>query len=165
MGKFERYPKPGKPWLYSWVMNNYWFTNFRAFQEGTVSWTYTVVTTRDTTISAATKFAWGVRNPLPTRTFPAGENELKTPMFKTLQMNGDENVMLSSSRPSFNGRESILLLRELDGLPAKIGLSSQIANCPVKSLTQVNITGEKIQELDKSISFNPNEVKFIEAGF
>ena len=66
MSKFERYPKPGKPWLYSWVMNNYWFTNFRAFQEGTVSWTYTVVTTRDTTISAATKFAWGVRNPLPT---------------------------------------------------------------------------------------------------
>jgi len=62
-------------------------------------------------------------------------------MFKTLQMNGDENVMLISSRPSFNGRESILLhFRELDGLPAKIELSSQIANRPVKSLTQVNIT-------------------------
>jgi hypothetical protein len=166
MGKFERYPKPGKPWLYSWVMNNYWFTNFRAFQEGTVSWTYTVATTRDTTISAATKFAWGVRNPLPTRTFPAGENELKTPMVKTVQMEGDKNVMLISSRPSFNGRESILLhFRELDGLPARIELSSQIANRPVKSLTQVNITGEKIQELDKSILFNPNEVKFIEVGF
>lgn len=23
MCKFERYPKKGKPWLYSWVMNNY----------------------------------------------------------------------------------------------------------------------------------------------
>jgi hypothetical protein len=125
-----------------------------------------VATTRDTTISAATKFAWGVRNPLPTRTFPAGENELKTPMVKTVQMEGDKNVMLISSRPSFNGRESILLhFRELDGLPARIELSSQIANRPVKSLTQVNITGEKIQELDKSILFNPNEVKFIEVGF
>ena len=166
MGKFERYPQPGKSWLYSWVMNNYWFTNFRAFQEGTVSWTYTVATTRDTTISAATKFAWGVRNPLPTRTFPAGENELKTPVVKTLQMNGDENVMLISSRPSFPDRESVLLhFRELNGLPAKIELSSLIENRPVKSLTEVNITGEKIQKLDKSISFNPNEVKFIEVEF
>ena len=34
MSKFERYPKQGKTWLYSWVMNNYWITNFRAFQEG-----------------------------------------------------------------------------------------------------------------------------------
>jgi hypothetical protein len=94
MGKFERYPKAGKPCLYSWVMNSYWFTNFRAFQEGTVSWTYTVATTRDTTISAATKFAWGVRNPLPTRTFPAGEDELKAQVFKLVQMEGDKNVML-----------------------------------------------------------------------
>ena len=31
-------PKQGKTWLYSWVMNNYWTTNFRAFQEGGFSW-------------------------------------------------------------------------------------------------------------------------------
>ncbi len=130
MGKFERYPKAGKPCLYSWVMNNYWFTNFRTFQEGTVSWTYTVATTRDTTISAATKFAWGVRNPLPTRTFPAREDELKAQVFKSVQMEGDKNVMLLSSRPSFNGRESILLhFRELDGLPAKIYLVNHLDFC------------------------------------
>lgn len=164
MGKFERYPKPEKPWLYSWVMNNYWFTNFRAYQEGTVNWTYTMSATRDTTISAATKFARGIRNQLPTRTFPAGENKLKTPMFKTLQIAGDKNVMLINSRPAFNGKESILLhFRELDGLPAQIELSSQIPNRPVKSIKQVNIRGEKIEDLDvKNIVFNPNEVKFIE---
>lgn len=167
MGKFERYPKPGKPWLYSWVMNNYWFTNFRAYQEGAVNWTYTIITTTDTTVTTATKFAWGVRNPLPTRTFPAGKNELTSPQFKTIDIAGDRNVMLINSRPAFNGTKNILLhFRETEGKPANINLAAQIANRPVKSVKQVNITGEKIQDLDaKNIVFNPNEVKFIEVGF
>jgi len=101
IGKFERYPKPSKPWLYSWVMNNYWFTNFRAFQSGEVRWTYTISTTRDTSTTAATKFAWSVRNPLAARPLPAGENKLGKPLFKTLSMEGDENVMLINSRPFF----------------------------------------------------------------
>ena len=166
MGKFERYPKPGKPWLYSWVMNNYWFTNFRAFQEGAFNWTYQITTSKDTTISAATKFAWGVRNPLPTRTFPAVKNELTQPMTKTLQISGDENAMLINSRPLFSGKGKILLhFREVDGKPATIQLSSFLANRPILSLTEVNVLGTEIGKLDKSISFSPHEVKFIEVQF
>lgn len=164
MGKFERYPKPGKPWLYSWVMNNYWFTNFRAFQEGTVNWNYTISATTDTTFTTATKFARGVRNPLPTRTFPAGKNELSEPLYKTLSVTGDENVLLINSRPSFNGKRAIVLhFREIDGKPAQIKLASHIKNYQVKKTSQVNVLGEKIQDLDNSnLSFNPYEVKFIE---
>jgi alpha-mannosidase len=167
MGNFERYPKPGKPWLYSWVMNNYWFTNFRAYQEGTVNWNYIITTTPDTTVTAATKFAWGIRNPFSTRTFPAGKNKLTTPVFKTMNITGDENVMLINSRPSYNGNGSVLLrFREIDGKPSKIGLSSQIEDRPVKTLKQINIIGKIIKELDvKNIAFNPNEVKFIEVEF
>ncbi|MBZ4675407.1 MAG: hypothetical protein JG782_26 [Anaerophaga sp.] len=165
IGKFERYPKPSKPWLYSWVMNNYWFTNFRAFQSGEVRWTYTISTTRDTSTTAATKFAWSVRNPLAARPLPAGENKLGKPLFKTLSMEGDENVMLINSRPSFNGKV-LLHFREIDGKPAKMGLASQIAGRSVKSITQVNVLGEKIKELDiKNIAFDPHEVKFIEIAF
>ena len=166
MGKFERYPKAGKPWLYSWVMNNYWFTNFRAFQEGAVNWTYVVSSTADTTTTAATKFAWSVRNPLPTRTFMAGKNELTTPVFKTININGDKNVVLINSRPSFKENKSILLhFRETEGLSGKISLSSEVADRPVKSLKQVTVAGETIHKLDKDISFNPHEVKFVEVEF
>ena len=77
MGKFERYPKAGKTWLYSWVMNNYWFTNFRAYQEGGFSWSYQITSTSDTTNTFATKYAWGERNPFPTRTFPAGSRRIE----------------------------------------------------------------------------------------
>lgn len=167
MGKFNHYPQEGKTWLFSNVMNNYWPTNFRAFQLGTVNWTYTITSTTETNITAAHKFGWGVRNPLPTRTLPAGKNELTTPVFKTMNITGDENVMLINSRPSFNGNGRVLFhFREIDGKPAKIGLASQIANRPIKNIKQVNIIGEKIQELDvKNIAFNPYEVKFIEVEF
>lgn len=167
IGKFERYPKPSKPWLYSWVMNNYWFTNFRAFQSGEVRWTYTISTTRDTSTTAATKFAWSVRNPLAARPLPAGENKLEKPLFKTLSMEGDENVMLINSRPSFKENGKVFLhFREIEGKPAKMGLASQIAGRSVKSITQVNVLGEKIKELDiKNIAYDPHEVKFIEIAF
>ena len=166
MGKFERYPKAGKPWLYSWVMNNYWFTNFRAFQEGTLSWTYQITTSKDTSNTAATKFAWGVRNPFPTRTFPEGKDEFSQPVVKTLELLGDDNVILINSRPAPSSDDNILLhFREVDGIPATINLSSKVADRPIKKLKQVNIIGEKINDLDKAISFKPNEVKFIELQF
>ncbi|MBA7592153.1 hypothetical protein ES708_34330 [subsurface metagenome] len=131
MGKFERYPTAGKPWLYSWVMNNYWTTNFRAYQEGGFNWTYQITTSKDTTITAATKFGWGVRNPLLTRTFPEGKDEFSQPMVKTLELVGDPNAILINSRPAFTSDGSILLhFREVDGRPASLQLSSQIANRP-----------------------------------
>jgi alpha-mannosidase len=166
MGKFERYPTAGKTWLYSWVMNNYWFTNFRAAQEGSFNWTYQITTMKDTTNSAATKFAWGVRNPLPTRTLPEGEDEFSEPMAKTLELSGDPNAMLINSRPVFNKDGSILLhFREVDGKTGSLELTSKIANRPIKNLTEVNIIGEEIGALTKNISFKPNEVKFIEVQF
>jgi hypothetical protein len=75
--------------------------------------------------------------------------------------------MLINSRPSFNGNGMVFLhFREIEGKTAKMGITSQIAGRPVKSITQVNVLGERIKELDiKNISFNPHEVKFIEIAF
>lgn len=166
MGKFERYPKQGKTWLYSWVMNNYWFTNFRAFQLGSFKWTYQITTKRDTTNSIATKFAWGTRNPFLTRTLPEGKDELSRSMFRTVELDGAPNVILINSRPAFSSDSAILLhFREVDGLPAKLRLLSKIANRPIKSMKEVNIVGDKIQKVNNPLSFKPFEVKFIEVQF
>ena len=37
-----------KPYLFSWVTNNYWTTNFRASQEGEPNWSYTLTSCADT---------------------------------------------------------------------------------------------------------------------
>jgi hypothetical protein len=101
IGKFERYPKKGKTWLYSWVMNNYWTTNFRAFQEGGFSWGYQITSTSDTSNTFATKYAWSERNIFPTRTFPAGANELKTPSIETLKITGPADRLSKIKGQSF----------------------------------------------------------------
>ena len=166
MSKFERYPKPGKTWLYSWVFNNYWTTNFRAFQEGGFSWSYQITSTTDTTNTFATKYAWGERNPFPTRTFPAGANELKTPSMETLKISGSVNAMLINSRPSFNGKNSMLLhFRELEGSPAEVKLSSAVPGKTIKRMTEVNATGKQIGQTLSSIQLKPYEVRFIEVEF
>ena len=166
MNKYERYPKPGKTWLYSWVMNNYWMTNFRAYQEGGFSWSYQITSTTDTTNTFATKYAWGVRNPFPTRTFPAGADELKSPSLETLILFGSANAMLVNSRPSFTGEGTILLhFRELEGLPAEVKLSSSVPDQTIKRITEVNTTGKQIGQPLSSIQLKPYEVKFFEVEF
>ncbi|MCE5346465.1 MAG: glycosyl hydrolase family 38 [Bacteroidales bacterium] len=166
MGKFERYPKPGKTWLYSWVMNNYWFTNFRAYQEGGFSWSYQITSTADTTNTFATKYAWNERNLFPTRTFPAGANELKTPSNATLKIIGPANAMLVNSRPAFNNDATVILhFRELEGLPADVKLSSGIPNRLIRKMIEVNATGKQIGQPVTSVQLKPYEVKFIEIEF
>jgi alpha-mannosidase len=166
MGKFERYPKPGKPILYSWVMNNYWFTNFRAYQEAGFSWSYQLTSSRDTSNTFATKFGWGERNGFPTRTFPAGKPELKEPMAETLKVDGSPNVLLVNSRPAMNGKDAVILhFRELEGKESDITLGSKVAGRPVKTITLVNAIGKKVAAAGTSLHFNPFEVKFVELEF
>ena len=166
MNKYDRIPKAGKTWLYSWVMNNYWFTNFRAYQEGAFSWGYQITSSTDTTNTFATKYAWGERNHFPTRTFPAGENELKAASLETLKVTGSANALLTNSRPSFKTPGAILLrFRELDGLNAELNIASVVEGRPVKKMTEVNSTGKALGSPVQSVQLKPYEVKFIEVEF
>jgi hypothetical protein len=166
MNKYERYPKKGKTWLYSWVMNNYWFTNFRAYQEGAFSWGYQLTSTSDTSNTFATKYAWNERNPFPTRTFPAGADELKTPSIETLKISGPPNAMLVNSRPAFKEPGTILLhFRELEGSAAEVKLSTAVPGRSVRKIVEVNAAGKQIGQPLTSIQLKPFEVRFIEVSF
>ena len=166
MAKWERIPKQGKTWLYSYVMNNYWMTNFRAFQEGAFSWSYQLTSSADTTNTFATKYAWNERNPFPTRTFPAGANELKMTSLETLKVTGPANAMLVNSRPAFKGKGTILLhFRELEGKNAEVNLSSAVPGQTIKKMVEVNAAGKEIGQPLKTIQLRPYEVRFIEIEF
>jgi hypothetical protein len=166
LGKFERNPKQSKPWLYSWVMNNYWFTNFRAFQEGGFHWTYQITTIKDTTNSAASRFARGLRNPFPTRTFPAGKNELSNPVSQTISLKGSAGIMLVNSRPVPNKPASVLLhIREFDGIAGELAIASSVEGRPFRRMIEVNVTGDEIGQPLQSVKLKPFEEKFIQVDY
>jgi alpha-mannosidase len=166
MAKWERIPKAGKPWLYSYVMNNYWMTNFRAFQEGAFSWSYQLTSSADTSNTFATRYAWNERNPFPSRTFPAGANELKTTSLETLKIYGPANVMLVNSRPAFKGKGTLLLhFRELDGKSSEVTLATMLPGQTIKRIIEVNAAGKEFGQPLKSIQLKPYEVRFVEVEF
>jgi len=163
IGKFERNPKPGKTWLYSWIMNNYWYTNFRAFQEGAFSWGYQITSSKDTTNTFATLFAWGERNIVPALAFPAGVNKFKSPVQETIKISGSSNAMLVNCRPVISDPGTILLhFRELEGRKAEVKLESKIPGQSITAITEVNVLGKLIGKPIQTVQLNPFEVKFIE---
>jgi len=66
--------------LYSWIMNNHWGTNYRAWQEGEVTFRYAIQPSRSADPAQATRFATGFSQPLlvlPARgPAPAGGSRL-----------------------------------------------------------------------------------------
>jgi alpha-mannosidase len=168
-GKYDRIPRKGKPWLYSWVMNNYWWTNWRVYQEGSYSWSYQITSGPDTTNTFAAKFARNERNPFPARTYPAvplGAGHIKSPVFEAIKVSGDENALLVNCRPAFRDETTVFLrFREIEGLPAEIQISSGIPGRSIKKITEVNCTGIQTGGTASSIKINPFEVKFFEVQF
>ncbi|MEI6457151.1 MAG: glycoside hydrolase family 38 C-terminal domain-containing protein, partial [bacterium] len=71
LGKFSRKADPKTTTIFSWVLNNYWTTNFLASQEGELKWNYQVTSLHDPSNLSASRFGWGNRVPLLSRVFPA----------------------------------------------------------------------------------------------
>jgi alpha-mannosidase len=64
-GKWQQTLPPGNGVVMSWVMNNYWFTNFPAAQGGSFAWNYSLTSFPGFFNKRETdSFARGIRQPL-----------------------------------------------------------------------------------------------------
>ncbi len=136
LGKFQYIAQIARPHVYSWVMNNYWVTNFRASQEGEFKWNYFLTSTQNSSNTFATRFSWNSRVPLLSRVFPAGEAE-KGPQAQSYLKIQAENVVLVSAKPSQDGTGIILHIRETDGRPEDLSVL-----LPLKSSLKQLLTSE-----------------------
>ncbi|MCE1198727.1 MAG: hypothetical protein LWW85_07150 [Marinilabiliales bacterium] len=162
MGKFMAHPSQGNTTLFSWVMNNYWFTNFRAYQEGGFSWSYAITSSRDTTNTFAIKFGKGENSMLVGRALPAAKSTMHPGMLKTLVKTGDENVVMINARPGTSTGSIRLHLREVDGKIGSISFSNHNQKMPLREINLMDALGRKIEAVSNPIKFNPYEVKFVE---
>jgi len=157
-GRFAYISNPEKPHLYSWVLNNYWTTNFAASQEGELKWKYYLTSSGRSSDSDAARFGWNSRVPLVARVFPGSGKSLPAVSSSLLEIHND-NLLLVNALP-LNGNSGIILqLRELEGKETMLKLS--VPGSPMASPTEINVLGDPVVAAMHDIRFDPYETKFI----
>ena len=161
-GRFYYKHKPENPHIYSWVLNNYWTTNFKASQEGEMKWKYYLTSTSNLSNSFATRFGWSSRVPMLTRVIPPdnSENTINTVSRSLLDFELP-NLLLVSARPLPSGDGVILHLRETEGDHAILDVPRLLDQTGASQATEVNVLGEEIKQLTKPTLIEHFETKFI----
>lgn len=160
LGKWQPVTHVAKPHVYSWVMNNYWFTNFRATQEGEFKWTYYLTSTADGSDVEATRFGWGSRVPLVARVLPPGAETGAAAVRSALQL-GAPNLLLVSARPSRDARGVVLHLRELAGQQTPLDLTSTALAGDRGSVRTINALEQPLGSSEQAAVIGPHAVKFL----
>ncbi len=157
VGKWQEKVIIERPHLYSWVMNNYWFTNFRASQEGEFKWRYALTSSAETGNVSANRFGWGTRVPLVARAMPPRRRRDPTerPFLRSVLAVENPNLLFVEAHPSRYGPGVIASLREIAG--------RETAWDPGDGLTavQVNVLEDAMGKPFKTLNFKPYETKFI----
>ena len=123
-GRYYYKHAPETNHIYSWPLNNYWTTNFRASQEGELKWRYAITSSENNSNGFATRFGWGNRVPMMTRVLPAGQEEADLRSTSLLDLD-IPNVLLVEARPSDAGDGVILHLREVEGKEAVLDVNHE----------------------------------------
>jgi len=90
--------------LYSWAMNNHWGTNYRAYQDGIITFKYALRPHTQFSASEASKFAIGLSQPLVPVQIPDNGQLTQIPQIIS------KNILVTSYKPSDDGKAFIVQL-------------------------------------------------------
>lgn len=160
-GRFQKMAVPESNKIYSYVMNNYWTTNFNADQHGEFVWNYFITSMPGNSLEQATKFAWENRVPYLTRTLPAGNKTENTPHSASFLSIQPHNVLLVNMKPLSENNTILLHVREVEGKAVELVIQSdKIKNLKV---TPSNVLGEDVK--NGTLSIQPMETKFVKLSW
>ncbi|WP_273273411.1 glycoside hydrolase family 38 C-terminal domain-containing protein [Maribacter polysiphoniae] len=161
-GRFYYKHKPENPHIYSWVLNNYWTTNFRASQEGEMKWKYYLTSSKDRSKSFATRFGWESRVPMLSRVIPPSKsNKANSTVSKSLLDFDLPNLILVSARPLPGDKGVLLHLRETEGDHAILDVPRLLGQTGAVRAVETNVLGEEIKELTKPLLIEHYETRFV----
>jgi hypothetical protein len=157
-GRYQYETKPASQQVFSWVLNNYWTTNFRSSQEGGMTWSYSLTSGRDAGNGTATRFGWGARVPLVARVLSGTGETAGGGGSRSLWPFKPSAILLVSCRPA--GEGVILHLREVEGKPVVL---EPAAPGMGQRLEEVNANGAPLRPVT-AVSFGAFESKFVRIG-
>jgi hypothetical protein len=102
--------------LFAYAMNNYWFTNYKASQDGWFTFHYSITSDKAIDPAAASLFGESVQAPMRAIvSMPGKQTGPKLPASMSLCTIEPANVMLTTVKPADDGRGVIFRIREIAG--------------------------------------------------
>ncbi len=135
--------------LYSYVMNNYWTTNYRHDQEGVKTFRYSIEPHRRCDTGRAAEF--GVERSQPLLVVPV---DADSPVRGPLLAVQPEGVMVTALKPSRDGKAWIVRLFNASGQAKKAGLRSAAPRATWLS----NLAEERLSPITGPIDMAANEI-------
>ncbi|MDO6431097.1 polysaccharide lyase family protein [Flavitalea sp. BT771] len=135
--------------LYSWAMNNHWETNYRAYQEGIVTFRYALRPHRNFQPAEATRFATGLTQPLIIAKADGQDHSLPK---LTLTSN---DILVQVLKPSEDGKAWIVTLFNASAKPAKTSLRWSAAT---GAMHTSNTSEQPMDEVKDAVELAPWDV-------
>ena len=166
IGRYYYRLKPETNHIYSWVLNNYWVTNFKASQQGELRWSYSITSSGDPSDMFATRFGKSERVPLLSRIMmPASGAESTELVSRSLIDIDVPNLLLVNTTPSMDGKGIILHLREVEGGHAILDTRRLQEQTGAISIEEVSVLEEQLSLLTAPLLIEHFETRFIKLNF
>lgn len=128
-GRFNPLAKPETTHIFAWPYNNYWTTNFKAWEEGELSWQFSFTSTVDTSVTYADLFGENIQLPLIGLLIAPSNFAIKTKENKYGESKLDfisdvPNIIVPHIMPLDKEDALFILIRESDGKNVNVKIPS-----------------------------------------
>jgi alpha-mannosidase len=119
--------KPQSSTILSWLMNNYWGTNFPAWQRGDFTFRYAITSSAQFDPAAATRFGWNALTPLERDDISASQDVSPLPAQQASLIEiSDPGATLLTWKTAEDGDGSILRIQESAGKTSDVKIVSKL---------------------------------------
>ncbi len=164
-GKWPAAFEPKSSTIFSWLMSNYWGTNFAPEQGGEFTFRYDIVSAASFDPPALSRVGWDAMTPLESDLVNAAftRGPLPATQASILQID-NPNVALTTWKRAENDDGSILRLVEFSGKPQPVHITSaffKISGAWNCSLLEERGSSIAVSESGIDVSLSPFEIKTI----
>lgn len=145
----KKYEPSGR--LISWVMNNAWFVNYKAFQEGKIPFHYVLRPHQEFDHFETKKF--GIEQTQPLMLVPVKQDA--APIQSSIQLKNSQNILITSLKMSIDGKA--IMLRVFN--PTDENGSALLTDTENRQLYLSSSKEEKGEKTESTIQLAPWEVR------
>jgi hypothetical protein len=152
-GKWLEKLEPNNTTFFSYLMNNYWHTSWKASQGGALTFQYIITSRRGgSDVLAASRFGWEIHEPLLAFVLPPSNSAKLREHSHGFITIDTPNVILQALKRAEDGDGFILRLREVQGKEA-----AAVISLPLFNLTKAWLT-DIVEVNQQELPVNSNQI-------